>query len=332
MLTLKGLKILSTQHLGSCICIGLSISGIFPNVSIAEVSSGGSQTVLITAGWGDPDPIPELSFDVEREDGEALPYGHRGIADPDPIPRLAWRVNRQDVGVCPLNPEGDQNGDGPPDLMISALNGSPVLVWSALVGGAHRIAVAEWAGQSWSTINHLTNGPNDIDPRVFVTATGDTFVTWWTAESSSQVWVTSRQASTMSWSAPIAVSAAGEGGRRPSVVFANDSIYIAYERPSQQPGVSVEVVVARSRYGHPFVPETVFATSQVLPSARVEPQLHSGSDRLWIDWVQAPEYLGYSLLQDSTAWTSTSTQDVGDSTWIGVEMARQRVRWMILAN
>lgn len=283
--------------------LALVMMSLFTSLVVAEVSSGGNCRLIFVGSW----------------------------ADPDPIPRLVWEVDREDPSVQPLNPLGEQNGDGPPEFAIRPADGQLVFVWSAVLGGSQGVAFAEWTDQHWSAPVTLSNGPEDLDPRVFIDPTGAVSVVWWSATSPSQAWLISRPSGSVLWSPPIAVTAPGESARRPSVVSFDGSVYIAYERPSQQSGTFAEVVVARSSGGGPFVVDSVFPTVQNV-AARVEPILHVAQGRLWVDWKHAAGQMAFSLRENPAGWTSVSTRPWTDPSWIGAELTRQLIRWTVLVN
>lgn len=249
------------------------------------------------------------------------------IVDPDPVLRRSWQVLRLDPVVEPLNPEGDLRGDGPPDLALHPGNGWPAFVWSGTDGTSHGIAFSEWAGSTWAPVEQLTSGPQDLDPRVFIEVDQTIHVTWWSEGPAARVWMISRPAGSSEWSLPVAVSSEGEAGRRPSVAVSGGSLYVAYERPSQQPGVSQEVVVSRRNPDGSFTAEVVAETQQ---TEGLDAVLHVGAGRFWVDWKQAAGEMAYAKWEPSGVWALPGTKPWSDESWIGAELVRQLIRWAVL--
>ena len=128
----------------------------------------------------------------------------------------------------------------------------------------------------------------------------------------------------------MAVSAIGEGARRPSVAAFNGALYLAYERPSQMPGVYSEVVVVRRDGNGALSVEAIFPTAQTDAETRLDPILHAAAGRLWVDWKNAAGQMNYAHWQPG-GWTSPVTRACPDGSWIGAEMVRQLIRWSVLA-
>lgn len=247
--------------------------------------------------------------------------------DADPFPPLSWYPYRSGQQVLILNADGVAREDGRPDIAWHAV-GAPVVVWAWNVGTDHDIALSEWDGTAWTEAAFLTSGlSNDLDPTVFVEPDGTVHVAWWTDGTPSAVFVMTRPAG-CGWLAPVQVTGTTESGRRPSVALFDGAIRVAYERGSDVPGMSQEIVVATEQSGGTFAYEVVAATAR---ADRLDPIIHAERGELWVDWKEDSGLVAYSVA-GTEGWSAPSSVPWADPSWIGVEMTRRVVRFTVLVN
>ena len=246
---------------------------------------------------------------------------------PDPIDPLGWQSFRQIAPAQILNSTGDLRGDGRPDIAWCSPSGWPVVVWAWNLGVDHDVAFSEWTGTEWSAVTYLTStSSDDLDPRVFVEADGTIDVVWWTAGAPDAVYLATRAAGSSTWSAPVLVSDAAESARRPSVVVSDGVLRVAYERDSSQTGMAQDVVVRKRQLDGSFVTEIVARTARI---ERLDAMLHAEQGKLWVDWKQADDQIGYCRAVASL-WDAPSTAPWSDASWIGVEDTRRSIRLQVL--
>lgn len=251
------------------------------------------------------------------------------IDDADPISVL-WQPFRPLPSERILNSSGYARGDGRPDLGFRVIGDdsdsfvlSPVVVWAYNAGSDHDIAIAEWTGTTWSSIEFLTNTTVDeLDPRIFVEGDGTLHVTWWTMEAPQRVLLARKPTGSSTWDAPIEVIA---GCRRPSVAVHDTGRRVSCERDSMIPGVSQEVVILREESGS-FIEEAVMPTSRSMP---LESVLHVAEGQLWIDWKSDGQTLGY-VEYTQGSWSVVGQESWLDPTWLGVESSRKAVENQLL--
>ena len=274
----------------------------------------------------------EVSADPTAGGAVAIVFG---IITDDPSPIGPWQEFRPLEPGRILNADGDTRGDGRPDLAMSrvGLSGEPsgfrpLVVWAYNAGGDFDIAFSEWDGGQWTPIAFLTSGIEDErDPRLFVEADGTVQVVWWTSGESEEVYLTTREAGSSGWSAPVIVTAGTETGRRPSVAVLDGQLVVAYERDSAVPGMVRDVVAAARQAGGDFVHETVGSTVRPDPLDAV---VHVESGREWAEWMHEAEEFRCAERDAEGAWIPGTPEPWNDPSWIGVEHTRKAVRTRIL--
>jgi hypothetical protein len=257
-----------------------------------------------------------------RNDGrvDTIIIADRGITDGvDPIPQV-WHSFRSVPNAWILNPSGELRGDGWPDVAFRRGSGLPVAVWAYNRGQTYDIAISTWQGDGWRPIEFITNtAANEIDPRVFVRNDGTIDVVWWVDGPSPRVELTTRPSNGDLWEPVRRISDVGEPGRRPSVAFFNEALWVAYERDATESLFNTnEVAVRRNNGDGTFVLEFIAETQYDGP---VRPVLHVRNCRFWMDWRYAEDVFAYAEIPDSNG-SGESLETWNDPSWIGLESIR----------
>ena len=257
-----------------------------------------------------------------RPDGpvDTIIMGDAGITDGvDPIPQV-WHRFRDLPDAWVLNPDGEDRGDGRPDLTFHRGSGWPVVVWAYNHGMTHDIVIAKWQGTGWGPIEFITTtAENEIDPRVFVRGNGTIDVVWWVEDTPPRVELTTREPDGDFWTPIRRISAIGEPGRRPTVAFHNAALWVAYERDAtEMPFNTSEIVVRRANAEQNFVVEFI---ADSLYDDGLNPVLHVRGCRYWLDWRYSEDEFAYVEIPDSNS-SGASLESWTDPSWIGLESVR----------
>lgn len=245
--------------------------------------------------------------------------------DSDPVG--IWLQYRPVSSNQVLNADGDARGDGRPDIVWKQ-DSSPVAVWAYNVGGDFDIAFSEWDGAQWTATAFLTSSTDDErDPRLFVEPDGTTHVVWWTAGSSDEVYLATRQAGEPNWDMPVLVTAGSESGRRPSVATFDGELVVVYERDSLSPEMAQDIVVATRQLGGAFAFATIGTTARTEP---LDVLVHSEPGHLWADWKHEAGEFGYAERQSGGGWDGLGPEPWVDPSWVGVEETRKAIRNQVL--
>jgi hypothetical protein len=211
------------------------------------------------------------------------------VEDPDPL--LMWEDYTAGLGQ-PFNPGGIERGDGPPHADIDPQTGWPWVVWSYGIGSSFEVAFTEWTGMGWLPTELLTaNAWNDLDPQIDIGADGTGYVVWWYSEGTVRnIRMSRRNAQTGQFELPYVISS---NGRRPSVLAADETLFVAFERPIA--GGRQQVVVQRRSPGvAPY--ERTIAT--VWRSQPLHVRLQQDDGLIWLFWQHTDQLAGYSEYHD----------------------------------
>lgn len=206
--------------------------------------------------------------------------------------------------------------------------------------GAIETTDSSWSGSRFS-VRHTINpnqghGPvvfdvaidqaDDPEPRLAISANGDTWVTWWRRAPANQVFIRKRTHSTGGWTEPRLVSMTGESGSRPRIVHDGASPWVAYTAPAAG-GTLVEAVQIIDDGPDPFGPLAV-ASSSFTGDLDVEIDAEAG--RLWVSWVDSSTHVGWCVYDyGSNTWNAPSYESYAGDT---VAAARSRIRTAILGE
>jgi len=202
------------------------------------------------------------------------------------------------------------------------------VTWAYRAGTDFDIAVSEWRGSAWSEPQFLTHETtNELDPEVFIDDDGTAHVVWWVQET-DQVFVSTRQINSNIWGTPVQVTPEGTSGQYPSVVVWKGFLHVSYERATGLLDLGPKELVVMRRQG----PNGAFRQRIIANISRQRPleaQLHSHSGVLWADWLHSNSELGYSTGWVAN-WDRVRTTEWLDSSWVGIEDGRARIRSLVL--
>jgi len=258
---------------------------------------------------------------------DTMIMGDTGITDGvDPIPQI-WHRYRNVSDDRVLNPDGETREDGWPDVAYLRGSGWPVVVWAYNHGVSHDIVMSRWEGSGWSPIEFLTTTIEDeLDPRVFVRTDGTIDVVWWVAGNDPRVELTTRTTDAEPWAPVRRISEVGEPGRRPSVAFRNETLWVAYERDATTtPFNSSEIAVRRANAQGSFVLEFVAESTYDGP---LSPVLHVRACRFWLDWRYSETEFAFAEIPDVSG-DPVSLETTSDTSWIGLESVRRLIAGIV---
>ena len=243
----------------------------------------------------------------DSESGPVTLYELKIIVD-DSNP--TWtRFNPDSPARKILNDQGEVNGDGRPFTLVHPDTNIPSVLWGKNNGNGSDIVVSTFQSGSWSTPTTVVVGIIVDDPEpigVVDPADGSVHVFYWTEQPGPQVMHTQAPADLSSWTAPTQVSPAGEIALRPSAVFHQGVLKVAYECHNLGPGGTPRLIELATEDGvGDFTYETI-ATSHYEGGNHVE--VHSGLDVLWVDWVDTETEIGWTRDSGSGSWEPIQTE------------------------
>ena len=222
--------------------------------------------------------------------------------DPSPITQIWQKVTPPDAIHLELNPQGSANGDGKPSLVTDANTGLIAAAWSRNSASGFDVVVSRFVGGAWSVPQVVVgSSASERDPQLVLDPNGSVHMFYWVDGTTPQVFHTVAQSNLSSWSTADLVSQTGVSACRPAGAFYNGILRVAYEVHNLGSGTAPrQVVLARLDNGS-FTTEIVAVTNNL---GSVEPQVHSHTRRMWVDWIdyETPEGSG------ELAWTRLDAQ------------------------
>ncbi|MDQ7008034.1 MAG: hypothetical protein Q9Q40_12450 [Acidobacteriota bacterium] len=214
-----------------------------------------------------------------------------------------------------LNPDGSAGPtpDGWPSLAWDPVGDVPEVAWSRHDGTDYEIVISRWSGDRWTDPETLTtNSVDDQDPEFAYAPDGTARITYWS--EGKVYWLTRPPLG--AWSAPVPVDA----GVKSSVTSSVEEL-VAYQRPTDPSGT--EVVVSEG--GNGWTPTTLATTvfTGLDGNGDIDIRLHARSGRVWIDWEDAADSLGWCRLE-SGGWSSPRYEPVSSPN--DEEAARLRIQ------
>lgn len=237
--------------------------------------------------------------------------------DPSPIPPTVWRKYfPEGVGRIALNPSGESNGDSTPSILVDPATGLVLVAWARNSATGFDVVFSRFAGGAWTDPQVLAGGPADeLDPALVLGPDGSIHVLYWVDDGATRT-VMHRQAPSdlSAWSPAEPVSQSGESACRPSGVFHDGVLRVAYEVHTFGFGQTPRTVVLARSTASGFVPEVVAVTGN---PGDVRPEVHSHAARLWVDWVDAQGAgdsgeIGWTRLDAQGHWESIRYQSFGN--------------------
>jgi hypothetical protein len=202
--------------------------------------------------------------------------------DGDPVLAIWQPISPAESGRIVLNPQGHQNGDGPPSILRGTTSGRPLVAWARNSVAGYDVVLSRFENGAWTAPEVLAGSTADeLDPWLIESPAGEIYLFYWVREEGvSSVFQRHAPADLPEWSAAEPISPPGKLASRPRAVFHDDVLYVAYEIDRGE-GVPKDVALARQE-GSAYLIE-VLATSY--NTGALWPTPHSRSGRFWVDWI-----------------------------------------------
>jgi hypothetical protein len=228
--------------------------------------------------------------------------------DSDPVGTVWARYTPPIAGRSVLNEDGYTNGDGRPDAAINQVSELPVVVWSMNGVEGYDVVISYFENDAWSTPIPLTAAIYDeLDPVLAIDPSdGSVHVVYWVFDECPKVMRRVAPADLSSWTAPEQVSGPGEVASRPTAVFHNGALTIAYESHGSVYGSTPRQIVLATEAGGGFTYDVIAVSLHDQPNW---PEVHSGIDKLWVDWIDGTAEMTWTRQQGSGSWDPIETED-----------------------
>ena len=212
----------------------------------------------------------------------------------------------------------------PPDSRLNPVNGCIQVVDATWTGASFDVRhVTNRGGGHDATVENLTtSAADDLDPKIAIGSSGDTWVVWERTGATGQVVFRTLSISSGTWSPERVLSAAGENARNPRIVHDGVTAWVAYETA----GTGSFGIRAGATQDDPNPYGTLAAatTGPEAPALR----LSAESGRVWTTWIDDAVSLGWSAYDaPSATWSVPAYEPIGAD---GVAAARDRVRATVL--
>ncbi len=214
----------------------------------------------------------------------------------------------------------------PPDCAVNPFTGSIESV-DSIPNGANfniRHAVDPGTGRTKSVVL-ITDGANrDLQPRIAIRSSGESWVVWWRDAATDAVYYRHRSPASGVWSAETRVSNAGESSRHPEIAHDGGATWIAFEFDS---GMSTAIAVAGSTDSpEPFPSRMLLAISGYKGDLDVRVRAESGL--AWVTWVDEGNVVGWCRYDKASAsWSLPAYEPYGIE---GPDGARTRIQDKLL--
>ncbi|MBZ5640742.1 MAG: hypothetical protein LAO51_18545, partial [Acidobacteriia bacterium] len=198
---------------------------------------------------------------------------------------------------------------------------------------------AYWTGSQYQVRCTITYSPgrqdavvvgesayDDVDPRIALNSTSDTWVVWWRNASTGQVLVRKRTDATATWGDERQVSSGDESSEHPRIVFDGTLPWVAYEvQGANGKNIAVSAVIDDPQ---PIPLRTLLGTTTYLGDLDV--LIASDSGHLWVTWVNSETEIGWSEYDYGTGtWSAPSSESYASDS---VDDARERIQSAVLGN
>lgn len=267
----------------------------------------------------------------DHDTTDQCPFGI--IEGPDPIgfidcygdPKEKSASRDKKTSKDPILPPGQmQSAHGRPDFGSNAKSGQPFMVWADRNAREHDIAFAAWTESGWGRVEYVTSSLSDeLDPRAFAAADGSVHLVWWTDDVTPRIHVARRDPMFEGWTTGRVVAI---GATRPTIAIVDGRIWVAYERNAK---FGLRYVVVASELPNGEFAERIVATSDHNGALGVEIHVHAG--RLWVDWRQSLQELGYAEWFDGN-WSTVTTVPLDNRSWAGERQARRSIQGLLLSR
>lgn len=195
---------------------------------------------------------------------------------------------------------------------------------------------ARWSGVNWEIRRSVDPGPgqsitnedvcidsnDDVDPRLDISAAGNTWVTWWRDLSTDQVHIRKHTLATKTWGSDRLISSENEDSHNPEIAYDGTSPWVAYEvHGASSQSIAVGII---SDEPDPIGVRTILRTTSYSGDADVD--IHAEGGHLWVTWVDSGSHVGWSE-HDANGWSVPSYESYSGSS---VAAARSSIRAAVL--
>lgn len=237
--------------------------------------------------------------------------------DPGPFSKLNWQSLPQ------IDPGHGDSGylELSPTILFNPFSGQPIAVWTRgatpesgardLDGGdvfSSTFTIGGWTGPVL-----LAEGA--ADPRLSIDpASGGVHLVYWTPAAGGGVWHRQAPADLSTWSSPVRVSDAREAAARPTVVFHQGRLTIAYESHLSGLGSAARAMVVATRddqgFSRTVIAHADFAGQNWLRLDSLDAVL-GNAPRLLLRWMADAHQAGSALSEQDGVWGPVHLQPLG---------------------
>lgn len=253
-------------------------------------------------------------WDQISQNGPRGPYEVRAIVeDGDPVGQV-WVAELPAGGNrFVLNPNGLVNGDGAPSLLFNVFSDLPVAAWARHSAGGYDVVISHFANGAWTTPLVLAEDATVSEPAdpflVVDPADGTVHLLYWTEDPSPRVMHRQAPADLSSWGPASQISAPGDLAVRPSGVFQQGTLHVAYENHAFELGGTPRQIVHAWQDSGGYLSEVVASTDLADWN---RPVVHSSSSILWIDWLDSEGDMTWTRKEPAGAWEPISYEPFGN--------------------
>lgn len=270
--------------------------------SLRRIRGSVSGGMLVSLLWFTVSTAPaEVGVSLSGDAASVNYYEVKSIIDdPEPVGIVWAAYNSTGPNRVILNPEGEANGDGEPSSLATQA-GFPAVVWSKNSPGGYDVVLSTFVGDAWTAPAVLAGTAEDeLDPvLVEDPSNGAVHLLYWVLDGSPRVMHRQAPADLSSWTAAVQVSQPGELAARPSAVFHEGELHVAYEVHDLGYGSTPRQIVLATWDGQVFLSEMVAMTGHAEPNWA---GVHSAEGTLWIDWIDAPDEMMWARQTSPGVW------------------------------
>ena len=212
----------------------------------------------------------------------------------------------------------------PPDVRVNMQSGLIETVDSTWSGSEYNVRYTVTSGDGRESTSSLlsTNPANDLDPRIALSAAGDTCVAWWRDRVPNTIVFRKEVFATGVWSNEHPVGLSTESSSRPRLVYVGDRIWVAYQIQSgKSRSVGVQIIDDDPEPVRSIVASTSY-------QGDLDIQLLAESGHLWVSWIDTNQRVGYSEYRyEKLLWSAPSFESFAGDT---PAAARSRIRGFVL--
>ena len=180
-------------------------------------------------------------------------------------------------------------GVDPPDARVNPVSELIETVDATWSGSNYNVRYTQLTSTGDQTASFLlTNNPaNDVDPRIATASNGDNAVAWWRDLATDAIVYRKRSFATGTWS-PERVAGGKTSNSHPRIVYAGDKPWVAYQiQNAKSRSIGCQIIDDDPEPISAIVATTSYAGS-------LDIRLHAESGHLWVTWIDAASYVGYS--------------------------------------